>query len=203
MEKVNLVLTDIPYNEVNRKSNGLRNLNKGQADSAKFDMGTFLKNINIVCLGSFYIFCGTEQISTLRAAFVQMGLSTRHGVWIKDNPSPMNGEFIYLSALENIIFAKKKGGVFNGFCIPPIWKFPIVNGQEHPTEKPIKMFQQMITISSTVGDIILDPFLGSGTTAVACERLGRRWIGIEISKEYCDIAVKRIDLERSQLKLGI
>ena len=61
----------------------------------------------------------------------------------------------------------------------------------------------MITISSTVGDIILDPFLGSGTTAVACERLGRRWIGIEISKEYCDIAVKRIDLERSQLKLGI
>lgn len=51
--------------------------------------------------------------------------------------------------------------------------------------------------------VLTDPFFGSGTTGVACERLGRKWIGIEISKEYCDIAVKRIEQERNQLKLEI
>lgn len=70
---------------------------------------------------------------------------------------------------------------------------------EHPCQIPSKVMEKIIGI--TPCDVITDPFLGSGTTAVACERLGRRWIGIEISKEYCDIAVKRIERERSQLKL--
>jgi len=72
----------------------------------------------------------------------------------------------------------------------------------HPTQKPIALMAWCIKISRLTG-LVLDPFLGSGTTAVACERLGRRWIGIEISKEYCDIAVKRIEIERSQLKLPL
>ena len=50
-------------------------------------------------------------------------------------------------------------------------------------------------------ELVLDPFLGSGTTAVACERLKRRWIGIEIEEKYCEIAKKRIEAERRQLKL--
>lgn len=69
----------------------------------------------------------------------------------------------------------------------------------HPTQKPLKLMLWCLKLFSN--GTVLDPFLGSGTTAVACERLGRRWIGIEISKEYCDIAVKRIERERSQLKL--
>ena len=52
-------------------------------------------------------------------------------------------------------------------------------------------------------NLILDPFLGSGTTAVACEKMGRRWIGIEISEEYCKIAKERIEQERKQLKLEL
>jgi len=131
------------------------------------------------------------------------GLSTRHGVWVKPNPSPMNGEHIYLSAIENVIFGKKSGACFNGFCLSPVWRHPTVVGQKHPTEKPVKMFQEMLFVSSNPDNLILDPFLGSGTTAIACERLGRRWIGIEISKEYCDIAIKRIEQERAQLKLGL
>jgi len=69
---------------------------------------------------------------------------------------------------------------------------------EHPVQKPLALIQWCLTFAN---GLVLDPFLGSGTTAVACERLGRRWIGIEISKEYCDIAVKRIEQERAQLKL--
>jgi DNA modification methylase len=72
--------------------------------------------------------------------------------------------------------------------------------KEHPTQKPeplmiwcLGFFEEATTV--------LDPFLGSGTTAVACERLNRKWIGIEISEEYCEIAAKRIDAENRQLKL--
>jgi site-specific DNA-methyltransferase (adenine-specific) len=79
----------------------------------------------------------------------------------------------------------------------------VANSQKglHPTGKPTKLFLYLIETYSNAADIIIDPFLGSGTTAVACERLNRRWIGIEIEERYCEIAAKRIERERQQLKL--
>ena len=71
----------------------------------------------------------------------------------------------------------------------------------HPTQKPVGLFMQILRKYSPEGEIILDPFLGSGTTAIACERLKRRWIGIEIEEKYCEIAAKRIEQERKQRKL--
>jgi len=73
--------------------------------------------------------------------------------------------------------------------------------RHHPTQKPIGLFYKILEDYSKDTDLILDPFLGSGTTAIVCERLGRKWIGVEINKEYCDIAVKRIEAERAQRKL--
>lgn len=64
--------------------------------------------------------------------------------------------------------------------------------REHPTEKPLKLMTWCIELYTQPNDLILDPFLGSGTTAVAAYQTGRRCIGIEISEDYCDIAVKRI-----------
>jgi site-specific DNA-methyltransferase (adenine-specific) len=71
----------------------------------------------------------------------------------------------------------------------------------HPTPKPMLWMNYFLGLGSKQGDSVLDPFLGSGTTAVACERLKRKWIGIEIEEKYCAIAVKRIEAERKQLKL--
>lgn len=68
----------------------------------------------------------------------------------------------------------------------------------HPNEKPPGV---LYPILKTHDGVVLDCFIGSGTTAVACERLKRRWIGIEIEKKYCEIAAKRIEAERKQLKL--
>jgi len=70
---------------------------------------------------------------------------------------------------------------------------------DHPSQKPIMLFRQLL--DENKGDVVLDPFLGSGTTAVACERLNRRWIGIEIEEKYCEIAAKRIEAEYKQRKL--
>ncbi len=69
----------------------------------------------------------------------------------------------------------------------------------HPTQKPLAVMVWCIQ-QFPMTNSILDPYLGSGTTAIACERLNRRWIGIEISKEYCDIAVDRIKKEMAQYK---
>lgn len=73
----------------------------------------------------------------------------------------------------------------------------------HPCPKPLRWSTWLINRACPNIGIVLDPFLGSGTIAVACERLDRRWIGIEISEEYCKIAVKRIEAERAQLKLDL
>ena len=69
----------------------------------------------------------------------------------------------------------------------------------HPTPRAEDIIFYLL--STFMADSVLDPFLGSGTTAIACERLNRKWIGIEISEEYCEIAAKRIERETSQLKL--
>jgi site-specific DNA-methyltransferase (adenine-specific) len=70
-------------------------------------------------------------------------------------------------------------------------------GKEHPTQKPVPLIEWCI---SKFGDIetVYDPFMGSGTTAVACERLGRKWLGSEINPDYCRIAEKRIEAVRAQ-----
>ena len=86
-----------------------------------------------------------------------------------------------------------------------VWKIPIVGGKEtnnHPTQKPLKLIERIIRVSSREGDTILVPFMGSGTDLVAAERLGCNSIGIEISKEYCELAFQRLKNEVGQTRLG-
>ena len=71
----------------------------------------------------------------------------------------------------------------------------------HPTQKPIKLMAAIIRDFSKPNDIILDPFCGSGSTCIAAEREGRRWIGIELDNEYCEISRKRISVERRKRRL--
>ena len=73
------------------------------------------------------------------------------------------------------------------------------NGKVHPTQKPIYLFLWVLGMFE--GGVTLDPYFGSGTTAIASELLNRRWIGIEISEPYAEIAAKRIEAEISQTKL--
>lgn len=111
---VDMVLTDIPYNEVNRKSSGLRNLNKGVADSADFDMVLLADEVSRLTIGSFYGFCGFKQSSDLASLIELGGMSIRVGAWNKTNPSPMNGTRTWLSALELCVYGRKPKATFNG-----------------------------------------------------------------------------------------
>lgn len=74
----------------------------------------------------------------------------------------------------------------------PFWSMP--ENTEHPTQKPEKLLAKIILASSNPGDLVFDPFLGSGTTAVAAKKLGRRYCGVEIDEYYCLLAEKRLEL---------
>ena len=73
----------------------------------------------------------------------------------------------------------------------PFWSMP--ENTEHPTQKPEKLLAKLILASSRPGDLVLDPFLGSGSTAVTAWKLGRRFIGVERQEEYCCLALKRLE----------
>ena len=196
-DAVDLVLTDIPYGEVNRASGGLRNLNKGIADIVTFSLKDFISACIRVCNGSFYVFCGIEQVSEIRALFVQHGLATRMGIWEKTNPSPMNGQRLWLSSVECCVFARKSGAVFNEHCKSSVWRSPLTRSKIHPTQKPVALFSRLIQASTNPDMRVLDPCMGSGTTGVCCKQLGRRFIGIEKDAGYFAAAKLRIENEES------
>lgn len=199
---VDLVLTDFPYGEVNRPDNGLRNLNVGCADEVNFDVKQVLGLLASISKGSIYCFCGTEQVSDIRKILVEKKYSTRLLIWEKTNPSPMNGEHIWLSGIECCVFGKKAGGCFNAHCQNTVLRYPSPDNKKrfHPTQKPISLMEFLLTVSSCKKDIVLDPFMGSGTTGVACVRNERKFIGIELNDKYFDIACRRIEAESKQLK---
>lgn len=198
---VDMILTDIPYGEVNRKDNGLRKLDKSHADITTFSLDSLCSELVRIGKGSIYIFCGINQVSYLRENFSNAGLSTRIIVWEKTNPSPMNGEKLWLSGIELCVYAKKKGATFNSRCRNSVLRYPCGQSKVHPTQKPTNLFIDLIQTSSNEGDLCFDPFMGSGTTAVAAIRTKRNFIGFELQKEYFDIANKRIKDEQQQLKL--
>lgn len=197
-ESISLLLTDIPYGEVNRKSNGLRNLNKGNADIFNIDLNKLITEFIRVTKGSIYIFCGTEQVSQIKKIMVDNKLSTRLCIWKKTNPSPMNGKYIWLSGIECCVYGKKKNATFNEHCKNSVWEFPSGRSKIHPTQKPLALFEYLIKTSSNEHDIVLDPMAGSGTTGIACKNLNRRCILIEKSEKYCKIIQARIKTYNSK-----
>ena len=199
LPKVDAVITDIPYGEVNRDSGGLRSLDKGAADVATC---TAAEVLEVLALGdSVYVWCGTEQVSDLRGGLVALGYSTRLGVWEKSNPSPMNGQHLWLSALECCVYGKRAGAHFSEFCKSPVWRGPTAEKEDHPTPKPVWLMSRQIQASVKHGGTVLDAFMGSGTTGVACMNLGRSFIGIERERKYFDIACRRIEDAQRQGRL--
>ena len=190
---IDFTLTDIPYDVVNRKDNGLRNLDKDKADVLSFNLIEFLEQVYRVTKNSICIFCGKEQFSTIYKYFADKKGTVRPIVWQKSNPSPMNGQYIYLSGVEFAVWFKKSGAkTFNAHCKNTVFKFPNGSSKLHPTAKNLELFKELILDNTNENDLVFDPCMGSGTTGVACKELNRNFIGIELDEKYFDIAKKRI-----------
>lgn len=135
-------------------------------------------------------------------------------IFIKSNPMPNFRGVRFTNAHETLIWAQKKKGAkytFNHRAMKALnddlqmrsdWYLPIATGKErlkvngrkaHSTQKPEALLYRIILASSNPGDVILDPFFGSGTTGAVAKKLGRNWIGIERDRKYIKVAQKRID----------
>lgn len=208
--KVDCIITDPPYDisatNGGETINNIKKLNKSLEDLVKADidkgyniplfndlMCKLMKNINI------YTFCNKKQIPDYFKYYVfEKKCAFDIISWHKTNALPTYSNK-YLSDTEYCLFFKKAGvGVHpqNYEDAKTYYMAPINQKDKkdfgHPTIKPIDLIEKFIRNSTKEGDIIMDPFMGSGTTGVACRKLNRSFIGIEINKDYCEIARKRI-----------
>lgn len=190
---IDFTLTDIPYNGVNRKSNGLRNLNKGNADLLTFDLQKFLPQIYRVTKNSIVIFCGHSLLSEIYSYFSLIEGTVRTIVWEKTNPSPMNGQVVYLSGIELGVWFKKRGSkTFNAHCKNTVFHFPSGRSKLHPTEKNHNLLKDLILDNTNENDIIFDPCAGSGSHLLVAYQLNRKYLGYELDEHYYNIANERL-----------
>ena len=191
---VDFTFTDIPYGEVNRKSNGLRTLDFGKADEKTFDLESFLPEVLRVTKNSICIFCGKEQFSIIHGFFAKQKGTTRGIVWRKTNPSVMNGQYVYLSGIELGVWFKRSGAkVFNAHCKNTVFDYPLGNSKWHPTGKNVKLWKDILLDNTNEGDLVFDPCSGGGTTAVVCKENNRNFVGCELDKTFFENSIKRLE----------
>jgi site-specific DNA-methyltransferase (adenine-specific) len=139
--------------------------------------------------GTLIIFFDLWKISYLKEIMEKYKFKQIRMIeWIKTNPQPLNSSINYLTNCREIALVGVKGSnpTFNSKYDNGIYMFPLQGGKTrfHPTQKSLNLFEELIKKHSNEDDIVLDTFLGSGTTANACKKLKRKFKGCEISKEY-------------------
>lgn len=206
---IDLVLIDPPYDICtaggkkgnDKLSHDIMKLEKELIDNdlvSSFDIKILDELVRVMKDINIYIWCNARQIPMYIKYFnLQLQCKLEVVVWGKTNPIPLFSNK-YMNDKEYCLYFRK-----NGYCKPQNYEDAktIYISQanvkdkklyEHPTIKPLELIRRLIRNSSKENDIVLDCFLGSGTTAVACVLENRKYIGFEINKKYFDIANKRI-----------
>lgn len=206
-ESINLILTDIPFNI--SKDNNFKTMKdrtgRNGIDFGQWDKGfdeTGLKSLvpKIKKGGSIVLFHSFEQYSLLQDIFSELVFKDKI-IWEKTNPMPRNRDRRYISNIEMASWYVKRGDKWtfnrqaNNYdgCV---FRFPSESGggfkRYHPCQKNLDLITSLILRHSNENDIVLDPFIGGGTTAVACINSNRNFIGFEMDKNYYQVALNRI-----------
>ena len=143
---------------------------------------------------AFYCFCNQNKIDFFKATIEKFFKIKNIIVWVKNNWTAGDLQAAFAKQYEFIILANKGRCPIQGKRITDVWNFNRVSGksQLHQNQKPTDLIELCLEKHSRPGDLVLDPFMGSGTTGVACLNKNRNFIGIELNKSYIDIARKRI-----------
>ena len=199
---VDMVLTDPPYNIA--RPNNFHTMGRSGIDFGDWDKGadifTYIDHIPRVLTkdGSFVVFNDWKNLGDIARYAESLGLVTKDMLRLeKSNPMPRNRDRRYVTDYECAIWftQPKAKWTFNrlaeGYQRP---KFVCsIDKGLHPTQKSLKLMEQIIAIHTNQSDTILDPFMGSGTTGVAAKNLNRSFIGIELDETYFNIAKERIN----------
>lgn len=170
--------------------------------------------------GGIYICASQHNLSNVMVSLGKCGFKINNVIiWQKSNPMPNMTRRVFTHSVEFVVWAVAgKGWIFNAEelkrvnpdqqkdgsprAMRDVWTLPVVQGQErlrnddgralHPTQKPLELVKRTIVASTHKGGIVFDPFMGSGTTAVAAKALGRMYVGTEMNAKYIAAARKRI-----------
>jgi DNA modification methylase len=214
---IDLILTDPPYNLgkfMKDRDTNLKKMRDNYFGAAGWDDldfeewetamdGFFEEAVRVLKRGgAMIVFMSIIKVETLIRIAERHGLYYKTtGIWHKQNPMPRNMNLHFVNSTETWVYFvyKKKTGTFNndGKVIHDFIETPVTPAGErkhgkHPTQKPEQLMLHFIKILTNKGDMVLDPFMGSGSTGVAATKLGRDFMGIELNPIYHQIALKRI-----------
>lgn len=203
---VDLVLTDPPYktisggNKTPKWISGYGSSVLHKNDGKIFDFNNitpdqWAKEVYRVLKDNShcYIMSNYLNLFETQEAFINAGFKGHNLlVWEKNTA---NANRWYMKNCEyTLFFYKGKAKSINNASTKTVHKYKnIIGNKKHPTEKPVELMSLYISNSTNDGDTVYDPFMGSGTTGVACKNLNRNFIGIELDKDYFEIAKKRIE----------
>lgn len=152
---------------------------------------------------NLYIWCNKTQLGGYISYFESKGCATDLLTWHKNNPMPAICNH-YLPDTEYCLFFRKQAPLFGTYRTMRKYWITGINTKDkarygHPTIKPLEIIKQLVINSTQKGAVVIDPYLGSGTTAVACKTLGRDYIGFEINPKYYQIAQARLSEVKTSL----
>lgn len=222
-ESVSVVVTSPPYNIKNSTGNGLKNGSGGKWPQAALLNGYHGYDDSMP--HDKYIEWQRDCLAAMMRILKRDGAIFYNHKWrVQNGLLQDRSEIVKDFPVRQIIIWKRKGGInFNpGYFLPTyeviyliakpdfqlapkanalgdVWDIPQARDNEHPAPYPIKLAQRCI--ASTLGGVVFDPFMGSGTTAIAAEILNREWIGSEISSQYCKMAERRLK-KHEETKIG-
>jgi DNA modification methylase len=196
LQKVDVLVTDPPY-EIIASGGGIGGKCKYLADiRGHLDNGFDIGMLSV--FENWLVFCGKPQLMDLMMQATNQGLRWQLRTWNKTNPTPLTNAN-YLPDTEYMVHAFKTH-VWQGkkrWIVGNVEK----SGFDHPTVKPQYVMLDALQCASNYGDMVLDCFMGSGSTGVACMNLGRKFTGIEREPKYFEIACRRIEQAYAQGQL--
>jgi site-specific DNA-methyltransferase (adenine-specific) len=212
-QSVDHVICDPPYEAEAHTLGRRRGKAGGGAEEAPLDFGPISNEVRLAAAGEMarlarrwvVLFCQVEAVGGWATALATAGLNYRRsGVWVKPGAAPQFTGDRPGMGYEAIVCAHAIGrSTWNGGGRHGIWVEPPCGEGLHMTQKPLGLMEALVRDFTDPGELICDPFAGSGTTGVACKRLGRRFVGWERDPKYHAIAVKRIEAAREQYRLPL
>ena len=216
---VDLIATDPPYNASVEDSNLVDILkdrrpgkNAGMREYGKWDYGFNPSGVVdeldrvVSSNGQAYVFCSTHLLAEWMFELRNRFDGIRTIVWTKPDPVPSVRQRHWCSADELIVWVWRGRYTFNYLGHNEMYSWQLYQSPKngirlHPTQKPIELLKKLVNVSTNAAQVVLDCYMGSGTTGVAAVKLGRKFIGIEIDAGYFEIAVKRISEALAQPRL--
>lgn len=210
-DSVDLILTDPPYNIAQYSTGnislpGRKAINNDIADwdNITIDPKDLIDDFKRILkpTGNIFVFTSYNLIGKWHQVFDAEFDTFQFFIWHKTNPAPKIYKNGFLNSCEMIICMWNKGHTWNfgkqnemhNFFESPICMQPErLKSPKHPTQKPVKLLKHIIRIASNEGDIVFDPFMGVGSTGVACLEISRKFGGCEINEKYFNATKNRLE----------